>query len=226
MAETYKNTLKLWVFMALFAVTGASTFVLSKLPMHEDPLIDLSKVPLQIGDWHGEDQPLDFTEAKIAEKSSFIKRRYMRGTDEIWVIGVSAAEDRHNVHHPRYCYTGSGWNVVRSQTINGSHHSATEVVLQKKDAGKAYFNLERYWFTDGEKSEASYFFQLWNTFEDRLLRRQATNWSVFRVIWLNYEEDSRPHELLDEFSELLMKQYRDDFESGKLYKPTESKNTP
>ncbi|MCB9799672.1 MAG: exosortase-associated EpsI family protein [Candidatus Omnitrophica bacterium] len=205
MEKKYKNIISLCAFIGLFALTGALSIWLAQIPMVELPSIDLPKIPLSFDGWTGKDQPLDGGEQAIARTTDILKRTYMdENGNEVWLIAVSAAKSRHSVHHPKYCYTGTGWNIVRTQQGLGKKHLATEVLLSKRVDGVDYQNLERYWFTDGIHVEPSYFFQLYTAFRVRLLERQLPNWSLIRIVLEDASGTSEEKEFLQSFGDALM----------------------
>jgi len=199
-----KNTLKVIVFFFLFIGTSLIISIAVNAPMKELPSINFALIPFSLGGWEGENVPMDGGEEVLARESPLIKRKYTKEGHTVWLIGVSSTRTRHSVHHPKYCYKSTGWDIVQSRKGLGKYHLATEVILQKNEAGETYTHLERYWFTDGKHVEPSYFFQLWTAFRVRFFERQLPNWTLFRVATIDYTSDPAQEEAVQDFSDALM----------------------
>lgn len=80
---------------------------------------DLNQVPLQIGDWRGEDVPETNLEVFILlEPDQFVQRRYQDSAEHsLWLTLIGGYESR-SFHPPDLCYDADGWQVsLSSQAI-------------------------------------------------------------------------------------------------------------
>lgn len=77
----------------------------------------LKKIPLQIGDWTGQEEPLDEAIIETADTDAHISRRYSRyNASEHVFLYIAAGKRARDLmpHRPEVCYTGAGWTRVSS----------------------------------------------------------------------------------------------------------------
>lgn len=85
--------------------------------------MELSKrfdqVPLSIGDWQGEDLPVDEITRKTAGAIGYVSRRYVNlKTDQQVVLWLIVGHSRDIVRHqPTVCYPSSGFRQLGSQLL-------------------------------------------------------------------------------------------------------------
>jgi len=75
----------------------------------------LARFPLQIGDWTGEDVPLDEKVVRATDTDAHLNRQYSRhgGLEAISFYIASGVKARDLMpHRPEVCYTGSGWTLM------------------------------------------------------------------------------------------------------------------
>ncbi|MBL8798971.1 MAG: exosortase-associated EpsI family protein [Planctomycetia bacterium] len=74
----------------------------------------LGKLPLRLGDWEGQDQPMDQREFDIAMIDGYVMRRYVRPQDgsAVSLLLVSGRHGPVSVHSPEVCYAGAGYVQV------------------------------------------------------------------------------------------------------------------
>jgi EpsI family protein len=89
-------------------------------PTTEKPLPPgtLSRLPLQIGEWHGKDVPLDQAIVKRTRTDDHVSRQYLRdgGRDTVWLFVAYGVRARDlEPHHPEVCYPSAGWTLVDTQ---------------------------------------------------------------------------------------------------------------
>jgi EpsI family protein len=83
-------------------------------PMSPDAL---DKLPLQIGDWTGQEEPLDEDIIEATDTDAHISRRYSRynTSEQVWLYIAAGIRARDLMpHRPEVCYTGAGWTRVSS----------------------------------------------------------------------------------------------------------------
>jgi EpsI family protein len=105
----------------LLAGAGAVAWWLQlQPPMRVDPS-GLLGLPAEIGDWQGQDIPLeDQVEAELRADFN-LQRVYRHRTGEIvWLyLGYyGTSRGGRPEHTPRGCYTGAGWTVERVRTLD------------------------------------------------------------------------------------------------------------
>ena len=79
------------------------------------PPAALERLPLQIGDWAGQNVPLDEAIVRATDTDAHINRRYSRYNASEYIqlyiaYGVRARDLM--THRPEVCYTGAGWTLI------------------------------------------------------------------------------------------------------------------
>ncbi len=73
----------------------------------------IASLPANMGDWHGEDVPLDERQVKMAHLAGYIQRRYRnKATNgEVTVLLMCGRPGPIAVHTPDVCFTGNGFEL-------------------------------------------------------------------------------------------------------------------
>jgi hypothetical protein len=134
------------------------------------------QVPLQIGDWVGEDSPVPAQARDLLKPNVLISRRYVAPDgDSVLLLIVQSADARDmGGHYPPVCYPNSGWVEIdppRDTTIRVGRVDipATEYAYGIGD------------FDDGARRRILDFFvfkQLGPKREQRYVRRQAEDYRM------------------------------------------------
>ncbi|HID34110.1 MAG TPA: exosortase-associated EpsI family protein [Anaerolineae bacterium] len=70
----------------------------------------LHDLPLELGDWAGEDIPQDNIEVQILlEPEEYVYRRYRRADGKIIWLSVIGSRQSKSFHPPQICYDAAGW---------------------------------------------------------------------------------------------------------------------
>jgi len=79
----------------------------------------LAQLPLQIGEWVGNDKSIDQSIVRAADVDDYVNRQYVRRTDNqrvgLWVAYGVRARDL-MPHRPEVCYPGAGWTLQGRET--------------------------------------------------------------------------------------------------------------
>ena len=91
-------------------------------PIASEPLSPeaLARLPMQIGEWGGEDVPLDEAVARATDTDAHISRRYSRrsNTENVWAYVAYGVRARDLMpHRPEVCYPGNGWTLDDERTV-------------------------------------------------------------------------------------------------------------
>ncbi len=103
--------------MLVFGLTYRVVAAKPKAPIGMTPISPnaLTWFPMQIGDWTGEDVPMDEAIARATDTDACLNRRYTRrgGFEPItfYIASVVEAGDL-MPHRPEVCYIGTGWTLV------------------------------------------------------------------------------------------------------------------
>ncbi len=124
----------------------------------------LHDVPLQIGQWTGENMPQDNIEVQILlEPEEYVYRRYRRADGKIIWLSIIGSRQAKSFHPPQICYNAAGWRTdVASE----------EIPLQKGAVYAMKVNAEK----DAWRHSVLYFF----LFSD-YLRDQSKGVTLFKV---------------------------------------------
>jgi EpsI family protein len=81
---------------------------------------ELQRLPLQIGDWTGQEVPLDEAIVLATDTDAHVSRRYSRhgASESVWLYIASGVRARDLMpHRPEVCYTGQGWTLTDKQFV-------------------------------------------------------------------------------------------------------------
>jgi EpsI family protein len=157
-----------------------------------------------LGDWAGVNKPV----SNIIQGSQVWFRIYSKEGKLVEVIITSSGGNRHHLHPPEYCLTGSGWKISKKESrkilFQGLIEREVGELSLKKDGQKRHFI---HWYTDGETYFPDYLSML---AEDTLRRFQGkrTNWYLFRVLATERET----------LTEDFLKSFSGEIEQDKIYK--------
>ncbi len=72
----------------------------------------VSRLPMQIGDWTGRDLAIDEYSYEILETRNLIMREYSRGSDKVYVYIIYSTDNRKVSHPPEVCFEGGGITIT------------------------------------------------------------------------------------------------------------------
>ncbi len=106
--------------MLVFGVAYRVVAARLEAPIDATPISPaaLARFPLQIGDWTGEDVPLDEEIVRATDTDAHLNRRYSRrgGLETISFYLASGVKARDLMpHRPEVCYTETGWTLANRQ---------------------------------------------------------------------------------------------------------------
>jgi len=80
---------------------------------------DFAQVPLQLGDWTGEDVPQDNLEVfLLLQPEQYLFRRYRRSDGTLLWLSLLGSREARSFHPPQICYTADGWQTeMRSEAV-------------------------------------------------------------------------------------------------------------
>lgn len=100
--------------LLLIGTLWASKVIDFQQPMHlEKPLVT---IPTRIEGWVGvEDPPIEDDIAEQLKASDYILRTYHQGKDTLGLFLAYYSQQRagENIHPPKQCLPGNGWNIVQ-----------------------------------------------------------------------------------------------------------------
>ncbi len=140
--------------------------------------IDLSQIPYDIDGWRGEEMPKSDDDQKRADAGDLVIRKYSLKENNIYLVVIQERGDRHRVHSPLNCYTGSGWNLMeKDEILHSRGFHVRKLLVNKKDA----YRMAYYWFTNGKTHSTGFLEHLLLYAKDMILGQSDTPWVYFDV---------------------------------------------
>lgn len=118
----------------------------------------LATFPLQIGDWTGEDVPMDEAIVRATDTDAHLNRRYTRrgGLEAVTFYVASGVKARDLMpHRPEVCYTGAGWTLVNRRLTDLPLRDATKLPCNIMQFARGALNTQKvlvldYYLVDGQ----------------------------------------------------------------------------
>ena len=117
----------LWLALIL---VGSLGWLLQMRPSLVAEPESLSRTPLKIREWIGQDDPMDQQVEDILDADFHLARTYVHTTGNwVWVyVGYyGTARGGRPEHTPRGCYTGAGWGITETQVLLSDPSSGLRV---------------------------------------------------------------------------------------------------
>lgn len=134
-----KRTL-LWVLLGLTAVIAV---VWPRFPLASAEE-RLRSLPLAGPDFQSVNIEPSATDLAFLGQATAVRRLItMRGGGQLVLTVIDGTRNRHAVHDPRYCFSGSGWVELSKQEIKLRSGTATQVAF-----GNAGKRVDAIWFFD------------------------------------------------------------------------------
>lgn len=140
----------------------------------------LDKIALKINEWEGTNMPVSETEKGWVEQGDLIIRNYKKRDDIVYMVAIQERGDRHRVHSPADCYSGSGWAVLKKDSVRlgGDKGKLVRRMFVNKDEVP---RIVYYWFTNGRDQCASFKGHLVLFLKDVLLKGSIKSWVCFQI---------------------------------------------
>jgi len=147
MNRTSETTLWVTLFSALFL---GILWQFYPLPDAEERFQNL---PLKGVYYDGYNVALTPFEDNFFQKVNIIKRYYEIQKQKFFVTILDGTHNRHVVHDPYYCLTGSGWKLTDKNEFKLDNGNAIQIKLAKGDQQREAL----FWFSDGNTQYGSPF---------------------------------------------------------------------
>lgn len=174
-------------------------------------------VPLEMGDWQGEEKPLSERVYQLLETRDVVFRRYERAGDDVWLCLVQAQDNRRGSHPPEICYQGQGYEVDSKQRVDlltglGDEPRFATNRLQIHRGNSHWAVL--YWYQVGSWQTASYAMQQLRLLGNLLLGRAAPAIVVrFDTPIEDVESTEQAFERLERFARAALPHLRESLKS-------------
>jgi EpsI family protein len=118
----------------------------------------LARFPMQVGDWVGEDVPMDEAVARATDTDARLNRRYVRkgGLEAVSFYIASGVKARDLMpHRPEVCYTGAGWTLMGRQSTGLSLNDSAKLPCNIMQFSRGALNTQKvavldYYLVDGQ----------------------------------------------------------------------------
>ena len=194
------------ILMLLLAVSCVAVEVLPSAMQAPDGQ-KLSRFPLQIGEWSGQELPrLSNEEQRVLKANDYLSRVYRHNGQsvELFVAYYSSQKSGEAIHSPKNCLPGAGWQVISSEIVSvpASKEAvgleANHFLIEKDDVQQDVV----YWYqASGRKFASEYtgkLYLIWNA-----LTKNRTDGALIRITSVRRENsDSRLATITDFGKEL------------------------
>ena len=129
-------------------------------PVNTTPISQetLDRLPMQIGDWTGQEVPLDVTVVRATDTDAHLSRRYLGhgAAENAWLYVACGVKARDLMpHRPEVCYTGAGWTLMDGRDMELSLDDGAKLPCNFMRFSRGLLSKEKvavlyYYIVDGE----------------------------------------------------------------------------
>jgi EpsI family protein len=171
--------------IVLFAALVAYTYAMRYRPAEAPVSPALDRIPREIAGYVSTEETIDGDATGLLGADATIFREYRRaGEPTIWLfVGYFASpQENSQIHSPRHCYPGAGWNILSEGTsllsVDGARRAARNLVI----SNGAERHIVLYWFVAADGVLADEFALKWSQMKSSLLgRSRATSFVRFSM---------------------------------------------
>lgn len=152
------TTVRLLLAAALLVVTQTGVAMIHRAYVPAEvaiPSQPLSSLPMQLGDWTGENIELDERLFNAIGAHSVVNRVYRNPAGQQVSVHLALIADPTDnpAHYPEVCYPGSGWGVVERETskieVPGAAPVSARRMVYEQDRQQVQI---LFWYQLGERS--------------------------------------------------------------------------
>ena len=125
--------------------------------------VDLDKIPLDIGEWHGKNIIVDDITKKILETDYILYREYKKGGSKVWLLVVYYRDNRVSLSLPE-CYSAGYGSYIAKSDLYEANSPINRLVLEGKGWKKVLF----YYFETANLKSSTYWAMRWQMILNRL----------------------------------------------------------
>ena len=142
-----QNPKLLWTLLAVAIFLG----LLWQFYPLSDARKRMDELPLAGPGFVGQDVPLNEFEESFFKGVNVLKRVYQVDGSNYFLTVLDGTHNRHVVHDPYYCFTGSGWQIDEGKQISIQNGTAEQLLISKGVNDKSAL----FWFADGKANFSS-----------------------------------------------------------------------
>jgi EpsI family protein len=146
--------------MLVFGLTYRVVAARLEGPVDSTPISPdaLARFPMQVGDWTGEDVPMDEEIVRATDTDAHLNRRYTHhgGLEAVSFYIASGVKARDLMpHRPEVCYTGSGWTLTDRRSVELPLSGTTKLPCNVMQFSRGALNTQKvvvldYYLVDGQ----------------------------------------------------------------------------
>jgi len=183
----------------LIVVLALSVPLYMSVPVPKDEP-QVSRLPMQIGDWTGRDLPIDEQAYKILETKNLVLREYTRGADKVFVYIIYSVDNRKVSHPPEVCFEGGGITITDKAKFSLELADGRRVNANRLEVEKARLvNIVYYLYKAGSYYTDNYLNQQLHIALARLSFRNLSGAMLRVSAEVKPEEGERAEQNLREF---------------------------
>lgn len=170
----------------LLFFTSAVVQALQYRPRHEDDsgLATLRSVPIKIGEWQGEEYPLEETVYDILETRAIIHRSFTTNSGKnVFLSLVHYHDTKVDFHAPEACLGGNGLQTektTKTVTLHSNGKSVTFDLARMITSNPQGKSLVYYFYKTGRFVGSSYLMMRLNIATNKMMRNE-TKGSLIRI---------------------------------------------
>lgn len=187
----------------LLVIVGALSVILYFRQMVDSGSIEISRLPMEISEWKGEDIPLDERTYAVLETRNALMREYKNPKDEdVYLYIVFSDINRRVAHPPEVCYTGGGIEIVEKAQSQFNVPGLEETLLvnsfvSRKDGSES---LVYYWYKTGDRFTARYLTQQAKAALNQMMGKMSAVALIRISTAINNGDKEKASQTLQEFS--------------------------
>jgi len=175
---------RIWVTVGVLV---AGVVLLNGLS-HGEPMVakrPLREIPLQLGDWKGEDWPIEQRIVEAVAVDDYLNRIYRDSRGEpvgvyVGYYGIQRTGD--TIHSPKNCLPGAGWQPLRAGRLSLESGSGSPTVVNEYLIEKGLDRqLVLYWYqARGRVVASEYAGKVWLVVD--AITRNRTDGALVRLV--------------------------------------------
>jgi EpsI family protein len=168
------RTSRLLALIAAMLILGAYTFKLRHRHHSDTVMPDLSSIPEKAGDFSSRDEMIPPGSLATLGADTTLARRYVSPSGmviELFIGYFSHQQQNSQIHSPKHCYPGSGWDIAKEGkvriSLSGKEAMVKQLVISYGDERQMVI----YWFEMGGKVIPDEFALKYNQMKNAILSR-------------------------------------------------------
>jgi len=139
-----------WIVLILFVLTGILINILRYSRVESKILPLFSSLPLQLGDWDGQEYFFSDETNQVLKADTYAFRKYTSCEgQELWLFVAYFKSQKYGsqIHSPKNCLPGSGWKIMSRKKILIKTDTSSDLKVNKLlISDKLFREVMYYWF--------------------------------------------------------------------------------